>query len=48
MKYLTILIVAACAINMFLYWDTSAVYGWLVALAGWIPHLFDRKANHGN
>lgn len=48
MKYLEIIIVIACAINLVIYWDTPAVYGWVVALAGWVPHMFKRKEQYGN
>jgi hypothetical protein len=48
MKYLVPIILAAIVANLVLYWDTSAVYGWVVALAGWLPHLFDKKEQHGN
>jgi len=48
MKYLQYILVATITLNIFLFWGTDAVYGWVVALAGWVPHLFDRKANHGN
>ena len=48
MKYLVPIILAAIAVNLFLYWDTPAVYGWVVALAGWLPQLFDKKEQHGN
>jgi len=49
MKYLVPIILAAIVANLFLYWDTPAVYGWVVALAGWVPHLFKSKeSNNGN
>jgi len=49
MKYLVPIILAAIVANLFLYWDTPAVYGWVVALAGWVPHLFENKgSNNGN
>jgi hypothetical protein len=48
-NWLTAIVVAAIVANIFLYWNTVAVYGWVVALAGWVPHLFEKKgSNNGN
>ena len=48
-NWLTAIVVAAIVANIFLYWNTTAVFGWVVALAGWVPHLFENKgSNNGN
>ena len=47
--WITVVLVIGILINIFLFWDTMAVYGWVVALAGWVPHLFENKGEtHGN
>ncbi len=42
-KWLQWFIVIASVANIWLYWDTPAVFGWIVAIAGWVPHLFEKK-----
>jgi hypothetical protein len=41
MKYFNIIMVALIAVNIYLFWGTPAVYGWVVAFAGWAPWMFD-------
>jgi hypothetical protein len=48
MKWLTLLLVATIIANVFIWWGTDGVFGWIVALAGWMPQLFVSKENHGN
>ena len=36
------LVVILSAINIYLYWGTPAVYGWVVAIAGWVDHCFSK------
>jgi hypothetical protein len=38
-----VLVVILSAINIYLYWGTPAVYGWIVAVAGWVNHCFQKK-----
>ena len=41
------IVVTACVINMWLFWGTPAIYGWTVALAGWIGWCFSGERDHG-
>ena len=49
-NWLTAIVVAIIVANIFLYWDqTIVLLAWVVALAGWVPHLFENKGEtHGN
>ena len=39
---IAVLVVILSAINIYLYWGTPAVYGWCVAVAGWVEHCFQK------
>jgi uncharacterized membrane protein len=43
---IAVLVVILSAINIYLYWDTPAVYGWIVAVAGWVDHCFQKKTEN--
>lgn len=49
-KWLTLIVIVAIVFNIVVYWDqTNVLLAWVVALAGWIPHLVDNKGKtHGN
>lgn len=49
-KWLPAIIVATIIFNIVAYWgQTLTLLAWLVALAGWVPHMFDKKGEtHGN
>lgn len=51
MKYwLTLFVVITIVFNIVVHWNhTTTLLAWIVALAGWVPHLFDNKGRtHGN
>jgi hypothetical protein len=41
MKIAAMFITISCIFMMYVSWGTPAVYGWLVGLTGWLPHVFD-------
>jgi hypothetical protein len=43
-KFAAIALVVLITVNMILNWNTPAVWGWLVALAGWVPHMFGESS----
>lgn len=42
-KYLQWLIVVGAVANIWIYWDTPAVAGWVVAILGWLPHALKKE-----
>jgi hypothetical protein len=40
LRYLNIFMVLVIAVNIYLFWGTPAVYGWVAALGGWAPWAF--------
>jgi len=35
--------------NLYFTWGTMAVFGWITALAGWLPHVFaEFQVKHGH
>ncbi len=42
LKYLNMIMVAVISANIYLFWDTPAVYGWAVALMGWLPWTLEK------
>ena len=49
LRYLNFIVVALIAVNIYIAWATPAVYGWVVALAGWAPWMFEPLGErHGN
>ena len=48
-KWLSALVVLAIVFNIWAYWDqTLTLLAWIVALAGWVPHMFDTKIGQSN
>jgi Flp pilus assembly protein TadB len=48
-KLLVAIVVVAIVFNIVVHWHhVNVLLAWIVALAGWVPHLFDKKEQHGN
>ena len=47
LRYLNIIMVALITVNIFVFWGTPAIYGWVVALAGWAPWMFEPLGERG-
>ena len=49
-NWITVIVIGAIIANIVLYWDqTNTLLAWIVALAGWLPHLVENKeTDHGN
>lgn len=48
MKIISSIVLVAIIGNLYFTWGTTAVFGWVTALAAWLPHVFtDLKAHHG-
>jgi hypothetical protein len=39
-RYLNLIVVTLIVANIYLFWGTPSVYGWVVALGGWLPWVF--------
>lgn len=47
LQCLALAIVIMSAVNIWMFWGTPAVFGWVVAISGWVPNMF-RDKKHGN
>lgn len=48
-RWLSVLVVASIIFNIVAYWDqTLILLAWVVALTGWVPHMFDTKIGQSN
>lgn len=43
LQYLALAVVIMSAINIWMFWGTPAVFGWVVAVSGWLPNTFPNK-----
>ena len=49
MKLIATCVLIAIIGNLYFTWGTTAVFGWITALAGWLPHMFtEMRARHGH
>ena len=48
-KWLSVLVVATIIFNIVTHWNqTLILLAWIVALTGWVPHMFDTKTGKSN
>lgn len=50
MRVMSAVIAVICAVMIMLTWNTALAVAWTVALAGWVPHMFNnhKESVYGN